>query len=682
MKDVFSPDRINYILRTYLPPWNFETRIAEIVEYCKLTDTRHVMLFTDAQHMVWNQLTLDDAREEAANVRRAREYLANEGIRVGTQISYNMRKARTDHRDRMDYDYWATGNDGLCDFRTPCLLDPKLETYLRAFLTIVAESGADYLYIDDDHRYIMAHEDAWGCMCDLHLQTFSDVTGMQWTRENLMAALHGEQTGDVRVQWVDFLGERLIVLGKLMADAVHAVDPEMKVGMMVPVTHMLAPVGHTITNVLETFTPRGKPLVRPSICPYSDHNRRQIFSALFHTEFVGHLLGNDVEYTPELETSPYTRYSKSMAVNRFEIAQGILNRMNNPALSVNGCLGDSPFIEPAFPEMLTDSRGFFERLRMLAPARGTRKGIQLFWDSASARLSRRAINRYWDLIWPAFVVHEILGSMGFAVTYDDSPGRLLAGESVRALGDDEIRDILSGGVILEYHAARALADMGYGELIGCEPGGRLDRFAAELCVDPDFCGPYVGTYITLKNAALTSVYQLTPAEGAFAISNITDFDRHEIGAGTVLYENSLGGKVAVLPIAMLGSDGDLRHMICYQRRHMFKTIVDWMAPDALGAWVEEPMEIGVQVWDDGDRLTCCFTNLSFDVADAFTVALQPPALSPANAVFVADDGSLQPLSNSIDVLESEAGTRWGIRKAMLPWRPLVMVVERRGEEGR
>lgn len=68
IEDIFTPDRVNYILRTYLPAWNYQERIEEIVRFCKETGTRHVMLFTDAQSIVWNQLSLDEARYESANL--------------------------------------------------------------------------------------------------------------------------------------------------------------------------------------------------------------------------------------------------------------------------------------------------------------------------------------------------------------------------------------------------------------------------------------------------------------------------------------------------------------------------------------------------------------------------------------------------------------------------------------
>jgi len=137
----------------------------------------------------------------------------------------------------------------------------------------------------------------------------------------------------IRRLWIEFLGKRLVELGEVIADAVHKVNPDIEVGLMIPCIHPLTVMGHTITNVLEAFRGRRRPLVRPPIGPYRDWNRRDIIPGLFYIEYAGHLLGDKPEYTVEIESFPYTRFSKSMAIVRFHIIQALLNRMDNFAIS-------------------------------------------------------------------------------------------------------------------------------------------------------------------------------------------------------------------------------------------------------------------------------------------------------------------------------------------------------------
>lgn len=675
MKNIFTPDRVNYILRTYLPAWNYATRIEEIVRFCKETGTRHVMLFTDAQHIAWNQLTLNEARLEAANIVHAKQRLAEEDIRVGINSSYNQMMSRWDHRKHNNYDYWATYADGTCEHRVPCLLDPILDDYLRNYYTILAEIGPDYIYVDDDHRYMLnGQKNTWGCFCELHLRKFGEVTGKAWTRESLNVALLNNP--DIRTLWIEFLGTRLVEIAGIIRTTIHAVNPAIKAGMMVPCIHPLPTIGHTIENMVRAFSPDGSPLVRPCIGPYNDHNRRQIIPGLFYLQFTTHLLGDNAEYTPEIETDPYTRFSKSMTTVRFHIVQGLLNRMNNPAISLCGYTGDSPFLESTYIDFLKNSRSYFNGVRKIAPAKGTGKGIQLIWDFDSAAKTPHAISSVSELYWPAFVLHDILGNTGFNCTYDESPIRFLAGDTAYALSEQRIAEILCSGLVLDATAARALAERGFADIIGVAPGDKITGFGGEECVSEKYFGTYTGNYIPLLAAPTDGIFNLNPAAGVKEISVIVDHDRTRIAPGIVLFENKSGGKIAVLPYKISSLDSNLRHFICYQRQYMFRRIFDWMSQEATPVFVEHPSDFAVQCWDDGKRLTCCLTNLSYDDADHIIIKLNGGVLFISDASFMTEDGNMAPLSLLAEDLSSSVETKWRIRKSCHIFTPFIIVIEK------
>jgi hypothetical protein len=675
MKELFKQNRVNYILRTYLPTWNYEQRIEEIVRFCKETDTCYVMLFTDAQHIVWNQLTLDEARHEADNILEAKNRLLKDGIRLGINSSYNMPQSRWDQRNHNDYDFWATYADGSCEYRTPCLLDPKLEEYLNSYYSILAEVGADYIHIDDDHRYVMmGQKNTWGCFCELHLRKFGDVTGRTWTRLELNKALLEDQ--QIRVQWIDFLGERLVEIAKIISSSVHRVNPEIEVGMMVPCVHPLPAMGHTVKNMMKAFSPEGIPLVRPCIGPYSDHDRRQIIPGLFYLEFIGYLLGDNAVYTPEIETTPFSRFSKSMTTVRFHITQCLLNRMNNPAISLCGYSGDSPYFEPAFVDLLARSRGFFEGVRANAPGRGSRKGIQLMWDFNAPKASTRAVDSVTDFYWPSFVVHDILGNSGFPCTYDESPVKFLVGDTAYALTEEHISELLKSNLVLDATAARALAKRGFAEQIGCCVGDAVKEFAAEECIDEKYFGQYAGAYIPLKGVPLKSVLTLKPSNDAVEISQIVNHDLKKIAPGVILFKNASGGKIATLPYAIGPTDSDLRHFICYQRQFMFRRIFDWMNPESVPVFVEHPSDFAVQCWDDGKRLMCCITNLSYDDAEHIVIKFNAGTLNIANAFYIAADGSVKPLSPFVEDLSSPGETRWRIKNNFHIFTPFIIIMNK------
>ncbi|MDD5706723.1 MAG: hypothetical protein PHR35_12445 [Kiritimatiellae bacterium] len=636
------------------------------------------MLFTDAQFIVWNQPSRDEIETNVAAMRKARETLSRHGLSLGINSSYNMRVSHADQRPHCDYDHWATYADGTTDYRGPCLLDPKLESYLDGFFRLLATVEPEYIYVDDDHRYMIQGErETWGCLCDLHVARFSERTDRSWERAALNAALLDDQ--GVRREWIAFLGERLVHLAGVIEQAVHAVSPGTKVGMMAPTTHCLPPVGHNLKNVLSALHPGpGKPLVRPCVGGYQDWRRRDLFAGLWYREYAAHVLGPEVEYTSEIETAPGTRLAKSVTVTRFQIAHGCLQRINAAAVSPVGYAGDSPLLEPEYPRMLRENQPYFEALRRHAPRRGTGQGIQLFWDFASAGERTGPLLSLTDLWWPAFNVAGIFGHLGIPATFDDAPIKAFFGDSIRCLPPECLREILGGTVLLDAGAARALEEMGFADMTGCRVGAAAPAtVGAEKLTDAEFSGPYLDSFIPRAHNRPDSARTLSPGPGTREISALVDHDLRRIAPGVVLFGNRLGGRVAVLPYALHALEADLSHFICYHRRHQFKAIFDWMKPDALSVWLVSPSDVGMHLWQERERTVVCLSNLSFDGADEVVLDVHDPALDASRTTLIADDGRLVPMAGKI-AEQSEAGgrRRWRLALELRPFRPAVLLLDR------
>ncbi len=673
MNDLFSTAHPVHILRLYLPPWRLDERLEEIIRWCDEVGCQHVMLFTDAQFMVWNQMNEHEQEEVLRTLHAARDRFAGAGIRLGINSSYNMRVSRADQRGHIDFDHWATYADGVTDFRGPCLLDPKLELYLRGFYGRLATLEADYIYVDDDHRYMLQGErETWGCLCDLHLRTFAQRMGRSFSRESLNRALLADAS--VRGEWMAFLGERLTALATLIEDAVHAVSPSTKVGMMVPCLHCLPPVGHNLKKVLSALHPgAGKPLVRPSVGGYQDWRRRDLFAGLWYREFTRHWLGADVEYTSEIECCPGTRLSKSMAATRFQIVHGLLQEINVSALSPASYVGDTPFLEPEFAAMLKRNRPYFDVVWRDRPSRGTGCGVQLYWDFDSPLHAGGTLSSVTDLWWPAFVVAEWFGHLGIPTTYDESPIKAFFGDSVCSLPRAQLLKILAGPVLLDAAAAAALNRSGFGNLVGCGVGDAVGETAgAEQLTDAAFSGEHPGAFMPFVFNRLESVRVLEPSEGAREISAIVTHDLDRLAPGVVLYMNEAGGRVAILPYAVHAIETDISHLVCYHRRAQLKSILRWLSEGALPVWVDSPTDIGVHLWETEAELTLCMTNMSFDILDHVVLELDRDRWRGDHGEWLDEEGCWQPLSavahrmDQVDTLQ-----RWRLNLSLKPLYPLI-----------
>jgi hypothetical protein len=625
----------------YLPTWNYEKILQDTIKFCQETQTTHVMLFTDAQHMVWNQLTIEEAVIEANNIAKAVVDLGKHGIKVGINSSYNMLMSRFDHsKHNPQYKHWATLADGTCEKRTPCLLDSALKTYLEEFFKILASANPEYIYIDDDHRYIFAgRNNTWGCMCDLHIEEFSKLTGVSWTREALQKAIYNDK--DVQTKWIYFLQQGLEDIAKVIEKAVHSVNKDLTIGVMVPCLHCTNIYNYNLPKMARLFQPEGKLLLRPCIGPYSDRDRRQIIPGLFYMETIAHIMGDTAQYTPEIETTPFTRFSKSCEVIRFHIAQGIINNMYNPAISACGYVGNSPFFEPAIAKMLKQEKPYFEALKKIAPKAGTKKGIGLRFHRESVLASPNLYSNLSDYYLPAFVVHDFLAGSGFCLTYDKANVTFLVGDSVYALSDEELLTYLKGNLICDSVAAKALEDRNLGQYVGAKIAKMDAPFGAEYFSNKEFCGQYTGTYGSLKDTPLSNVQKIIDVNPeAKVLSQLTCHDLKVICPAMTIYENSLGGKVAVMAYRLSPTETDLRHLICYQKQTLMRNILNWMDKASVPAFVEEPSCFAVQYFDDNKNVLVGLANTSYDVASEVIISFTDENLDLANAKYLREDGEL------------------------------------------
>ena len=511
-------------------------------------------------------------------------------------------------------------------------------------------------------------------MCELHLEEFSEFSGVRWSRETLQHAIFNNQS--VRRKWILFLRNRLEHLAEWIGKAVHAVNPEMPVGLMVPSLHSTTLYAYDLPAMARKFQPEGPLIMRPCIGGYSDRNRNWVIAGLFYMEQIGAIMGDGVQYTPEIETTPFTRFSKSMEVIRLHIAQGIVNRMFNPAISACGYVGNSPYFEPEIAKMLKRERKFFETLIRIAPKRGTRKGIGVKYHKDSAYNTPENHPLVSDYYLPAFAVQDALSNCGFCTTFDESPVTMLSGDSVYSFSGEEIRKMLSGNLILDAAAAKGLEHLGYLEFIGGSIREMDTHFGAEYYEDAVFCDMYAGLYQPLEDVPLEDVKKIVDLrQGAKVLTWLTNHNLEKIAPGMILFENKLGGKIAVMTFRIGPATVEFQHIVCYQKPTLLRNVLKWMDSRALPFYVEEPSCFYVQYFDDGSTVFVGFCNISYDVAEEAVLVFDDLALDVEHGVYLKEDGTLQPLT---EIAEKVSNQKWKIRKQFTTFHFTALQIPKKG----
>ncbi|MBM3889170.1 MAG: hypothetical protein FJ388_08590, partial [Verrucomicrobia bacterium] len=172
------------------------------------------------------------------------------------------------------------GHDGKEAPMCACPRSAELHAYLREMVKAYAAWQPSSVWIDDDLRMHHHPPVNWACFCDRCLGAFAWETRHEWDRGPLVEALNERDDGSLRLAWTQFNGESLALVARTIAQAVHEVAPDCRLGLqhagpewglyngasLEPVFKMLAEVsGHPVGS-------------RPGGGFYHDHRPREMIT--------------------------------------------------------------------------------------------------------------------------------------------------------------------------------------------------------------------------------------------------------------------------------------------------------------------------------------------------------------------------------------------------------------------
>lgn len=181
------------------------------------------------------------------------------------------------------------------------------------------------------------------------------------------------------------------------------------------------------------------------------------------------------------------------------------------------------------------------------------------------------------------------------------------GQVLRSFSDGEIKDFFARGVLLDLSTLRVLEERGLGRLAGVRIAEEValgDRFyGVEELTDPD-CGGGPHHYLWWRSSDSRTVGRLELMPAARPISQLRGPEPGLILPGVTLFENDLGGRVAVSPWDYSGSgpEGKAASVFYYvpRRARQMRPVLRWLARGHL------PLEVDAPGWTlphraDGDH---------------------------------------------------------------------------------
>ena len=410
-----------------------------------------------------------------------------------------------------------------------CPLGKEILAYVAAQAKTLAATGPAFFMVDDDTRLITSYG---GCYCPLHLAEFGRRTGRTWTRETLLAAKEADEA--LARQYDDLLRDSFVPFMR----AIRAAFPPETPGYFCCCNQ---DAHHAYVLAKTLAAPGQRPVIRLNNAIYVCGNDPQQMPRVL-SQTARQIADIRGEATILCENDPCPQNRNAL---------GAVPLANQLVMSLlEGC--DGAKIWP-FRGHNTHERKSFEAYRAcFASVRGTVdavRAMKLRRTGVVIPLPKERPFSVWLSYDPQDWSTRYFARVGIPFRFG-APGAddvvALTDADLAYFGDAELERLLAGRVLLDGSAAIGLAKRGFGPLIGVE------------------AKPWTGKPISLErydfgvlNGGTSASADLT-ARAAEAVVRSRLFHRasplspecEEVGPGSILFRNRLGGRVFTIAASL------------------------------------------------------------------------------------------------------------------------------------
>ena len=531
-----------------------------------------------------------------------------------------------------------------------CPSDPDMQGYIRDCYAALASSKPDFIWVDDDLR-MESHTPmiSFACFCPRCLAKFSAETGRDWTRETLVEAFaKAEPLADrlaLRRKWLDHNHAVVTDTLKLIRSAVDGVDDSIMLGLM---TGEINYSGYLDKDWFDAMSgPKHREVKhRPGGGFYLDDVPGQMVDKLFsigrQMSFLPKAVA-DVQY--EHENFPYHGLGKSRTVFTAEISGALGVGCTGAALNVLDITGSNIDESLPFLKATAKMRPFYEQV-VETCGQSACEGL---WTPFTAK---HFASMAPDGEWPGWGgwggdMNGVMGLCRFgtpaAFTRESALGALVLPHSRCEWNAEDYRAMLAKGAIIDCAMLEYLNSLGLGELTGWKVVGKRTMDMRERFLDDPLNGDGAGRIRDCRPSFWPQETALLEPTNAAArpLAEAIDFNMASLGICEGVFENSLGGRIAVLghyPWDMLSGKAKVAQL---------QNIADWVAHGALPIQVTSFHKIvAFARRDPQGRPAALLLNISNDPAEE--VKLRYRHGEPQKLGLLVDDGHWEMLCKQRD----------------------------------
>jgi hypothetical protein len=482
--------------------------------------------------------------------------------------------------------------------RVCCPFDEGFREYIYNAMKTVASYEPCHIMIDDDLRTIWYKGE--GCACPLHMAEFNKNVGTSLSREELWNIVHErtEQSKKYTDIFIEAQKKSLVEVAKIIRAGIDSVNSK------IPASYCCCGNNAEFAQEMASaLAGEGNPVtVRINNGNYTPSGARY-FSRVFQriATQVAKLDGKVDIILAETDTCPQNRYSTGAMSLHTHYTGSILEGACGAKHWITRLITHEPKSGIAYRKILSKNRLFYEKLFELYP--------NLEWlgcrihTPSKPNFTYGRVKEEWDA-WSLCVLERLGLPMYFSSK--NSGVTCLEGDVDTVLSDDDIKELLSGNVIMASDTASNLISRGFGEYLGVEVREwKGKQPVKELLLN--------GSRMPLQRKIKELVPKSSEVECDSYICNTLDDEHFErLFPALTIYKNKLGGTVAVFA----GSPACEFHIsqafsfLNYSRKEQLIKLLSKM--NALPAYYPNDEEVYLKVAKNGDELLCAVFNIGLD----------------------------------------------------------------------
>ncbi|MFC4709302.1 hypothetical protein ACWOEJ_03915 [Enterococcus eurekensis] len=458
-----ASEKYIYSLRLGIDPhyWD-QTKMDELKQLTHEAKLDDINLIINSEELNVGHVTKKQVEPWLAITRRFMEDLKDEPVTISmnpwTNLLYSDRGRHLteDFKFRTMVDY-----QGVKATAVACPADPKFVEYIAEIYGMYASVQPSHIWLDDDFRHFNHKPLTFGCFCEGHMAIFNQKLGDNLSREAFVARVfqEGAPTKERRV-FLEQVALEMNQIAKAIAQAVHEISPETRVGLMSSQPEYHALEGRDWHALFEKLSIEHPATSRPHLPSYNEiPGLKYIREFNRNVRPVADMLRADARMLPELENYMYSMYAKSNKFTQLQLETTLLVGAKGILFNFYDMMGNGVVQSYNHQKILAESKQLLDYSAQKPIKRHELKGVKVLYSPRTVYTRHGGEQESLEEMFPReFEWSALLSTFGINSTLWDIEQKEQLNSEVVAISDQLLRNLSDEAIIALFEHNQVLLD--------------------------------------------------------------------------------------------------------------------------------------------------------------------------------------------------------------------------------